>query len=66
MTEKLTLTPADRDLIASYLDECLGVFDYQKGLLSAGELQIKTMLTTARHQLDQYQREIQTQTGSGS
>lgn len=55
--EKHVLAMADRDELIAYLDQCLGVFARQNGLLSVSELQLKTLLTMARYQLEQFKRD---------
>jgi hypothetical protein len=55
--EKQILAAADRDELIVHLDQCLDVFARQKGLLSASELQLKTLFTTARYQLERYKRD---------
>jgi hypothetical protein len=58
IVEKQILAPADQDELIAHLEQCLGVFTRQNGLLSASELQLKTLLTTARYQLEQYKRNV--------
>jgi hypothetical protein len=52
LDEKQTLTPTDREEILAHLDRCLSIFTRKDGLLTAVELQLKTMLSTVRRQLD--------------
>jgi hypothetical protein len=59
LDEKQTLTPTDREEILTHLDRCLSIFTRKDGMLTAVELQLKTMLSTVRRQLD-----ARTQVGS--
>jgi hypothetical protein len=52
ITEKQTLSAADRDEIVSHVEQCLSVFLRKDRLLTATELQLKAMLSTVLHQLN--------------
>ena len=56
ITEKQTLSVADRDEIIAHVEQCLSVFARKERLLTAPELQLKAMLTTVLHQLDSTKR----------
>lgn len=57
ITEKQTLSVADRDEIIAHVEHSLSVFARKDRLLTATELQLKAMLTTVLHQLASANRE---------
>lgn len=62
MTDQFTsLTPTAIREIVAHIDESIAVFDKYKGRMTASELQVKSMLTALRSQLqDQLKRQRDT------
>lgn len=51
LTEKQTLTKAEREELVAHLEQCLAVFTRKGAMLTVAELQLKAMLWTVYRQL---------------
>lgn len=60
MTDQFTtLTPAGMRQIIENLDASIAVLDRHRGKMTAQQIQIKSMLTTVRRQLEEQLRSIE-------